>query len=591
MLIAAAAAAPEAARRRSRLLSCEFLFYYAAVGLGALALVREAYLFSLRESRARTANMLAQRLKTLFLSRARTRARAAYSEPYSQTFDGRPLYRLSGLREGWLWGRRAIDLRDHQYAAFRSALPALTAAALGFLALSRLVAVASRGSLSARLAFNAVFSLAFLLHAHGACVFFVAALAAANWALASALRGTRLLVPATWIFALTTLFANAAYDGYRFADLSAGLAWLDQHRGATRWQLHFNLVLLRLVSFNLDSHWAAAGRGEDATRVRRHLLTCAACRSGAQPTVDAGKADAVPTNTPCLWMREKLPQPPAAWHSPLVYTVYLFYTPLLLAGPTMTFNSFVSQLRQPPTHLTGSVLLQYFARLLFAAALLEGALHVAYVFAVSQGDAWREFSREQILALAWTTLNVMWLKFLVLWRFFRMWALADGMEPEENMNRCVNNVYSLQGFWRAWHRSFNRWLVRYIYVPLGARRCAALRRNALSLTAACRRLPRVPAASRRQCVLCFPLRCRVARTKPQAARVGPAHRALLRTRACTAAPAHARVARLAAAQALFPLSPRPRCCAQHVAHGRRQPRRLQPRPRRHARVPAPPPLR
>ena len=24
-----------------------------------------------------------------------------------------------------------------------------------------------------------------------------------------------------------------------------------------------------------------------------------------------------------------------------------------------------------------------------------------------------------------------------------------------------------QGFWRNWHASFNRWLVRYVYVPLG----------------------------------------------------------------------------------------------------------------------------
>lgn len=26
-----------------------------------------------------------------------------------------------------------------------------------------------------------------------------------------------------------------------------------------------------------------------------------------------------------------------------------------------------------------------------------------------------------------------------------------------------------QGFWRGWHTSFNQWLVRYMYVPLGGR--------------------------------------------------------------------------------------------------------------------------
>lgn len=36
--------------------------------------------------------------------------------------------------------------------------------------------------------------------------------------------------------------------------------------------------------------------------------------------------------------------------------------------------------------------------------------------------------------------------------------------------RCMSNNYSIVGFWKGWHCSFNRWLVRYIYVPLGGSR-------------------------------------------------------------------------------------------------------------------------
>ena len=34
----------------------------------------------------------------------------------------------------------------------------------------------------------------------------------------------------------------------------------------------------------------------------------------------------------------------------------------------------------------------------------------------------------------------------------------------------------VQGFWRGWHSSFNQWLVRYLYIPLGGsrRRAAAI---------------------------------------------------------------------------------------------------------------------
>lgn len=43
----------------------------------------------------------------------------------------------------------------------------------------------------------------------------------------------------------------------------------------------------------------------------------------------------------------------------------------------------------------------------------------------------------------------------------------DDIEPIENMGRCMSNNYSIQGFWKGWHCSYNRWIVRYMYIPLG----------------------------------------------------------------------------------------------------------------------------
>lgn len=31
------------------------------------------------------------------------------------------------------------------------------------------------------------------------------------------------------------------------------------------------------------------------------------------------------------------------------------------------------------------------------------------------------------------------------------------------MPRCLNNCHSLETFWKNWHASFNKWLVRYIF--------------------------------------------------------------------------------------------------------------------------------
>lgn len=79
-------------------------------------------------------------------------------------------------------------------------------------------------------------------------------------------------------------------------------------------------------------------------------------------------------------------------------------------------------------------------------------------------------AERRIGLLGYYSLHLIWLKFYIIWRFFRFWALIDGVETVENMNRCMSNNYNLQGFWRSWHRSFNRWLVRYIFVPLGGGR-------------------------------------------------------------------------------------------------------------------------
>ena len=35
-------------------------------------------------------------------------------------------------------------------------------------------------------------------------------------------------------------------------------------------------------------------------------------------------------------------------------------------------------------------------------------------------------------------------QFLVIWRFFRMWALADGVQVPENMMRCICNNYDIE---------------------------------------------------------------------------------------------------------------------------------------------------
>lgn len=41
---------------------------------------------------------------------------------------------------------------------------------------------------------------------------------------------------------------------------SPSLAALDRHRGLLRWHVHFNLVVLRMLSYGMDLHWARTKR-------------------------------------------------------------------------------------------------------------------------------------------------------------------------------------------------------------------------------------------------------------------------------------------------------------------------------------------
>ena len=99
---------------------------------------------------------------------------------------------------------------------------------------------------------------------------------------------------------------------------------------------------------------------------------------------------------------------------------------------------------------------------------MELMIHYIYVVAISKSSPeWAIYTPFQLSMLGYFNLHHIWLKLLLPWRFFRWWSLIDGIDPPENVVRCMSDNYSAFAFWRGWHRSYNRWLIRYIYIPLG----------------------------------------------------------------------------------------------------------------------------
>ncbi|KAG1737067.1 MBOAT, membrane-bound O-acyltransferase family-domain-containing protein [Suillus paluster] len=359
-------------------------------------------------------------------------------------------YYYHRLSPGWMFGRE-VDNSDTQYRSFRNNIPSLSFLVLIFVALKYIYTRSALRSASSipsdqlyLIPFFLVFSALYLAGLHGTSIFKIISILTANYWIAKTFRGSRMGPPLTWIFNGSMLFANEIYGGYRYATLHPSLEVLDTFQGIyPRWHISFNITMLRLVSFNMDYYWAYNSRGGES--------------------LSSASTEKQRANTP-------LPLEDYTYRN---YIAYVLYPPLYIAGPILTFNNFMWQLRHPidiPIHVQS----RYLVRFLISLLTMESILHYMYVVAIKDAKAWQGYTPLELSMIGFWNLIIVWLKLLLPWRFFRLWSLAGGIDPPENMVRCMVNNYSTLGFWRSWHRSYNLWIVRYIYIPLGGTKNVAL---------------------------------------------------------------------------------------------------------------------
>lgn len=142
--------------------------------------------------------------------------------------------------------------------------------------------------LNQRVMFDLYFSLVFIAALHGFSALKVFLILYANFTFATRLPKSY-VQPFTWIFNIGILFANELFNGYPFARLAvsfmppansnnpdAGLRYqknwgsiLDSYGGLiSRWEILFNITVLRLISFNLDYCWSLDRGGVSPIEVR-----------------------------------------------------------------------------------------------------------------------------------------------------------------------------------------------------------------------------------------------------------------------------------------------------------------------------------
>ncbi|KAL6751087.1 MBOAT, membrane-bound O-acyltransferase family-domain-containing protein [Haematococcus lacustris] len=378
----------------------------------------------------------------------------------------------------------------------------------------------TRGPLP-HLAYLLLTSLLMLGGLHGATSMWVLLLLGCSFLVSRVAAGRAYGPLLLWSWHLGALVAVRGTQGFR--GLHPGLTWMQQQGGPLRWHIHYNLLLLRMLSYGMDLHWAVRSASAPAAAPDTPATAAAAMPASTPPAPStaaaAAAAAAAAPHTPLraplvasaaapgsgggvggVRRRHPVPPPPGAdpsamalqakvrveaprplgQYSLVLYCVYCLYPPLYIAGPIMTHNDFVAQLQGPgPSRPSWRQVLVYSLRWCGALAALELLTRCLLVNAVakyglltSRLDLLRGWlsggvSPLHFALVGFWVLVFMWLKFLVIWRFFHCLALLEGVEPPENMGRCVCNNYDIEGFWRGWHCSYNRWLVRYLYIPLG----------------------------------------------------------------------------------------------------------------------------
>mgnify|MGYP001167222315 CR=1 FL=1 len=366
------------------------------------------------------------------------------------------------LSKGWIFGRK-VDNSDSQYRFFRDNLPLLAGLMLLHTILKRVVLHVTK---LPKLTFDFGFGLLFLYAAHGVNAVRIILHLLAMYSIGHIFKNNRKLATfLSWTYGIGALFINDRFRNYPFANFLGCLSFLDTgYKGIIpRWDVFFNFTLLRMLSYNMDflERWNALSTPQSAASDNETLHSRPNWSASSDASTELGQSV-------ILDERARLVAPhPIQDYRFTNYIAYITYTPLFIAGPIITFNDYIYQSLNTLPSINKRQIISYALRLVICVLSMEFVLHYAYVVAISKRKAWTGDTPFQISMIGLFNLNIIWLKLLIPWRLFRLWALLDEIDTPENMIRCVDNNYSALAFWRAWHRSYNKWVVRYIYIPLG----------------------------------------------------------------------------------------------------------------------------
>ena len=375
-------------------------------------------------------------------------------------------FKISGLVQSYSIFGGYRDFSDFQWRYYRSNLGLIIIFASIFILINKLIKIG--GNLATLKYSYLIFGLGYAFFLHRIKMIYLLIILYISFSLLKYYNqlGKKIFIFLTWSFCITIKVTSEIYDGYSINFLNF-LNLSDFFKNPLLgWNSTFGLVMLKIISFNMEYVNVAEKEFENNSLISMDKIMehCKECNKG-KFCLRALKY---------VYVKEKD-------FSFFNFIIYIFYPPFYFSGPIIMYHSFIFQLNHYKENRHNDMFfpkkILYLLQCIFIFIVFEIFNHYLYVNAImtNKNNKWlfEEFRKNNsyfnLSYLAFNNLVFIYLKFSLIWKLARYWGWADGIISEENMNRCIYNNYSFEGFWRQWHRSYNIWLIRYIYVPLGGK--------------------------------------------------------------------------------------------------------------------------
>ena len=347
-------------------------------------------------------------------------------------------YKIHGLLPSPYISNTKLDSTDQSALLFLSYFPTFSS----IFTIIQLLIYFLKPSLKFRLFIHSLSGILFSIYLNGSGFIFIFFTLIVNYELICLVSGHKSFPIIFMILnVILMIFANLLKN-FAFWQIWDELEFIDLIFFVVRWNLSEKMLILKILSFGFDLHWKKAGGGGGEL----HSEKCGKCKKGKD----------------CI---DRLMKENVEEYNFLCYFGYCFYPYLYIVGPGISYNCWFSQMKKGKKYELREILNE-FTLVLSGILALIGFMHFIYFPAMSNDlknyyllDKLEFFQVFQVsfMVLLWNIL-----KFVVTWKFFSFWALADGIKTTKIFTKVRISKFSIQTFLIFFNYPFNKWLLRYI---------------------------------------------------------------------------------------------------------------------------------